>query len=68
MKTQSSEKLLSVESVAEKLDLKASTIRKRILQKRIPYVKIGRSVRIPIEAVNELIAKGWREPITDAQA
>ncbi len=58
-----SDKLLSVREVADRLALKPSTIRRRILERRIAYVKIGRAVRIPSEAVDRLIEEGWREPV-----
>lgn len=56
-------KLLTVFEAEERTGRKASTWRRDILERRIPYVKIGRSVRIPEEVVNDLIAKGWRDPI-----
>ena len=31
--------------------------------KRVPHVKLGRSVRIPEEAIDALIDRGWRETI-----
>lgn len=40
------QQLLTVEETAEMLRLKASTIRSWILQRRIPYVKMGRRVFI----------------------
>jgi len=61
MKT--SERLLTVAEAAGRLGFKESTIRKRILQRSMVYVKNGRAVRVPIEEVNRLIAKGWREPV-----
>ncbi len=56
--------LLTVRQVAERLALKESTIRRRILDRRVAYVKSGRAVRIPVEVVERLIAEGWREPIS----
>jgi len=56
-------KLLTVFEAEARTGRKASTWRRDILLRRVPYVKIGRSVRIPEEAVNALIAQGWREPI-----
>lgn len=58
-----SEKLLRAEEVAELLGLRLPTIRRMILERKIPTIKIGRSVRIPREAVEKIIAQGWREPI-----
>ena len=58
-----SQQLLTVAEAANRLGLKECTIRRRILERTIVYVKNGRSVRIPVEAVDELIASGWRDPI-----
>ena len=40
--------LLTVEEVASRLGLKVATIRRRILERKIDYIKYGRSVRIPV--------------------
>ena len=56
-------KLLSVGQVAERLALKPATIRRKILERRIDYIKIGRAVRIPSEAIDQIIEEGWREPV-----
>lgn len=61
MKTQN---LLTAEEAADRLGLKVSTIRRKILLRQIVTVKLGRSVRIPVEAVDRLINEGWREPVT----
>lgn len=58
-----SKRLLTVQEAERLTQRKASTWRRDILEKRIAYVKIGRQVRIPIEAIHELIAKGWHNPI-----
>ncbi len=61
----SSAKLLTVREVAERLGLKESTIRKRILQRQIAYVKPGlRAVRIPVEELERILATGFRPAIT----
>jgi excisionase family DNA binding protein len=59
-----SERLLTVREAAGRLGLKECTIRRKILERRIVYVKNGRSVRIPVEAVEDLIEAGWREPLS----
>ena len=56
-----SERLLTTAEAAERLGLKECTIRKRILQRSMAYVKIGRAVRVAVEEVNRLIANGWRD-------
>ena len=66
MKT--SGKLLTVFEAEARTGRKASTWRRDILTKKIPYVKLGRSVRIPAEVIDRLIAKGWREATTEGEA
>ena len=60
-----SKQLLTVAQVANRLGLKESTIRRRILDRRLPYVKLGRAVRIPVEAIEALIASSYH-PAIDA--
>lgn len=55
-------KLVTVAEAEEITGRKASTWRRDILLRRVPYVKLGRSVRIPIEAIEELVQKGYRAP------
>ena len=56
--------LLTVNEAAQRLTVTPSAIRRRILERRIAFVKIGRCVRIPESAVSELIAEGYSEPVT----
>ena len=63
MMTRKSDQLLSVMDAAQRLGLKESTIRRRILERKLAYVKNGRAVRVPVEVVEHLIAEGWRDPI-----
>jgi excisionase family DNA binding protein len=63
MMKQASEKLLTVFEAEALTGRKASTWRRDILRRKIPYVKIGRQVRIPIETINDLIRNGYRAPI-----
>jgi excisionase family DNA binding protein len=58
-----SERLLTVKEAEDRTGRKASTWRRDILERRVPYVKIGRSVRIPVEFIEKLITDGWREAI-----
>jgi excisionase family DNA binding protein len=58
-----SKQLLTVAQVADRLGLKQATIRRRILERRLPYVKLGRAVRIPVEAIDALIAASYRPAI-----
>ena len=51
-------RLLRVEEAAELLALKPSTIRAWLLRRKLPRVRVGeRAVRIPLEALERLIAE-----------
>ena len=50
--------LLTVLQSAELLTVKEATVRAWIWRRRIPYVKVGRSVRIRREVVDELLQRG----------
>jgi excisionase family DNA binding protein len=52
------EKLLRVDEAAERLGLKPATIRARILKRQVPYVKLGRSVRLRESMIMAMIAAG----------
>lgn len=62
-----SERLLTVPEVAVRLGLKESTVRRRILERKMDYVKNGRSVRIPVEAVEKVIVAGYRPAIEEGE-
>lgn len=57
--------LLTVEEAANRLGLKVATIRRRILERKIDYVKNGRSVRIPLETVERIISLGFRPALPE---
>jgi excisionase family DNA binding protein len=60
-----SAKLLTVREAADRFRLKESTIRKRILQRQIAYVKPSlRAVRIPVEELERILAAGFRPVVT----
>ncbi len=63
-----SDKLLTVFEAAARTGRRVATWRRDILLRRIPYVKIGRSVRIPAEVVERLIRDGWRDAVEPGQA
>ena len=48
-------KLYSLRTIAELTDTTVGSWRRRILDREIPYVKIGKSVRISAEAIQEYI-------------
>ena len=59
--------LYTIPESALYLNVKASTVRKWVLQKKLGYVKVGaRAIRIPERYLHELIRRGWRAPIQDA--
>ncbi len=58
-------KLLTVLEAEALTGRKASTWRKDILKRKVPYVKIGRQVRIPAWAIQEMIRVGYHAPIED---
>jgi excisionase family DNA binding protein len=58
-----SKQLLTVAQAADRLGLKPATIRRRILERRLAYVKLGRAVRIPVEVIEALIASSYRPAI-----
>jgi excisionase family DNA binding protein len=60
-------RLLTIPEAAQCLALKEATIRRRILEKRIGYVKLGRSVRIPVEVVERLCKDGYVPAIKNSR-
>ena len=56
-------RLLTLRECENRTGRKIATWRRAIARREIPYVKIGRSVRIPQEFIDELVVKGWREPV-----
>jgi excisionase family DNA binding protein len=58
------DRLLSVAQVAEILGTTERFPRRLIAERRITFVRVGRSVRIPESAVQEYIRANTVEPIT----
>jgi excisionase family DNA binding protein len=57
-------RFLRVEEAAEYLNVKPSTIRAWLLRRKLPRVRIGaRSIRIPREALEKLIAENTVDTI-----
>ncbi len=57
------ERLLTVGEAAELLGTTERFPRRLIAERRIAFVKVGRHVRIPLRAVENLIAQNTVEPI-----
>ena len=56
-------RLLTVDEAAERLGTSARFPRRLIAERRITFVRVGRHVRIPEAAIEEMIASGTVEPI-----
>jgi len=50
--------LVDVNGAFRKTGIRPPTWRKWMAEGRVPYVRLGRAVRIPLAAIHELIAKG----------
>ena len=59
-------KLISVDEAAERLGLKASTIRKYVLMQHIPFVKLGARVLFDPDRLDRWVAEHAREPVGSA--
>lgn len=59
-------KLLRVPQAAERLALKESTIRKLIFTKRLPVVRIGRTVTIPEDFIEKMIRDGYSAALPES--
>jgi excisionase family DNA binding protein len=55
-------RLLNVAEVANLLGIKVSTIRAWVLERKIPYYKIGRSIRFSEQELQEFLQKNHRIP------
>jgi len=64
----STQRLLTLMECEARTGRKVSTWRKAIARREIPFVRIGRSVRIPQEFIEDLVTKGWREPLKTLSA
>ena len=61
--TKTTERLLSVGEVAELLGTTERFPRRLIAERRITFVRVGRHVRIPESAVEEMIEDGTVSPV-----
>lgn len=58
------DRLLTVQEVAERLGTGVRFPRRLIEERRITFVKVGRHVRIPESAVNAFVAAHTVQPVT----
>jgi excisionase family DNA binding protein len=54
------EPLLTVDELARFLNVSASWVRKGVLERTLPFTKLGRSVRFTADQVAEIVASGER--------
>ena len=52
--------LLTLKEAETLTGRKAATWRADIRKRKVPSVKLGRQVRIPLEAIRDMIQRGWR--------
>ena len=60
MKLEADDRLVDVFEAGALLARKPSTVRKDIFLKKLPTVKIGRQIRIPLSTIQAMISKGYR--------
>ena len=48
-------RLLNAEELSQMIDVRRDTLYRWVSQKRIPYVKVGRSTKFDIDTINEWI-------------
>ena len=63
MATPNTQELLTLKELASLTKIKVSTWRKAIAQRRISFVRLGRSIRVPAEVVEKMIQEGWQPAI-----
>ena len=56
-------KLLSVPEVADRLNVKQSWVRDAIFEKRLPYIKVGRLVRVEEGAIDAFLEANRQETV-----
>jgi excisionase family DNA binding protein len=49
------DQLFTVSETAQMLGLKEATVRVRIARRRLTFVKLGRSVRVPFSAIDDMV-------------
>ncbi len=61
----STQRLLTLMECESRTGRKVSTWRKAIAQRKIAFVRLGRSVRIPEEVIEKMIAEGFRPALPE---
>jgi excisionase family DNA binding protein len=60
--------LLTIDDVAEIMNLQPKTIRDWVFRRAIPFVRIGHNVRFRPETIDSLIAGGEVRPVRSRRA
>ena len=68
MPKKESKNLLTLKECEKLTKRKVATWRKAIARREIPFVRIGRSVRIPQEVIDEMVHQGWRDPLKSPES
>ena len=62
------EGLLTIEQSADRMQMSARYVRRLVAERRIPFHKLGRAVRLTAADVDAHIAAGRVEPLTESTA
>jgi excisionase family DNA binding protein len=60
------QRLLTVDEAAEAMNTTTRFVRRLVAERRIPFTRLGRHVRIAAEDVEEFVNAGRVEPLTMA--
>jgi excisionase family DNA binding protein len=60
------DRLLTLREAEQMTGRKVSTWRKDVKERRVPYVKLGRQIRVPLEVVEKMISEGFRDAVPRA--
>lgn len=61
-------RLVSVQEVAAYLDLSEHTVYKMASQRRIPYIKVGRTNRFDLRQIDAWLSRNTVRPLADLSA
>ena len=56
--------LLTIKEAEQLTGRKVATWRADIRGGRVTFVRLGRQIRIPLRVIQEMIAKGWHDPVS----
>lgn len=59
------QKLLTLRECESRTGRKVATWRKAIARREVSFIRLGRSIRIPEDVIEQMIAQGYRPAIQD---